>query len=265
MKAVLRKLVVCSTDGASAMAGVRAGFGAKLKALGALDCWQFTDVAHECESSVRTAVEGLAFHSEILTGLRDLSAMICKGNILAEQVDALMQRENEKSASWQGKVVQRWVEPILRLIKAVLSNAAATHKVLSKNGAHKHFGLAKKRYFDLLQADTSQMNGVDAFIKFWQAPVATESVPMPLRLYGAVVLLASPSSCDAERAISTLNRVMTALRNRMSWPMVRLHLIGAEDVDPDGYPYELVAQSWGTTAHRRRRFSQNVRKPRKDR
>ena len=48
-----------------------------------------------------------------------------------------------------------------------------------------------------------------------------------------------------------------------SWPMVRLHLIGAEDVDPDGYPYEIVAQSWGTTAHRRRR-SQNVRKPRKD-
>ena len=108
------------------------------------------------------------------------------------------------------------------------------------------------------------MNGVDPFIKFWQALVATESVPMPLRLYGAVVLLASPSSYDAERAISTLNRIVTALRNRMSWPMVRLHLIGAEDVDPDGHPYELVAQSRGSTAHRRRRSSQNVRKPRKD-
>ena len=99
---------------------------------------------------------------------------------------------------------------------------------------------------------------------FWQALVAAESLPMSLRLYGAVVLLASPSSCDAERAISTLNRIVTPLRNRMSWPMIRLHLIGAEDVDPDGYPYELVAQSWGTTAHRRRRSSQNVRKPRKD-
>ena len=52
---------------ASAMTGVRAGFGGKLKALGAVDRLQFTDVAHECESSVRTAVEGLAFHSEILT------------------------------------------------------------------------------------------------------------------------------------------------------------------------------------------------------
>ena len=63
-------------------------------------------------------------------------------------------------------------------------------------GAHKHFGLAKKRYFHLPQADRSQMNGVDAFIMFWQALVATESLPMPLRLYGAVVLLASPSSFD---------------------------------------------------------------------
>ena len=105
------------------------------------------------------------------------------------------------------------------------------------------------------------MNGVDTFIKFWQALVAIESLPMSLRLYGAV---ASPSSYDAERAISTLNRIMTALRNRMSWPMVRLHLIGAEDVDADGYPYELVARSWGSTAQRRRRSSQIVRKPRKD-
>ena len=54
---------------------------------------------------------GLAFHSEILTGLRDLSAMMRKSNILAEQVDALMQQENEKSVSWQGKVVQQWAAP----------------------------------------------------------------------------------------------------------------------------------------------------------
>ena len=108
------------------------------------------------------------------------------------------------------------------------------------------------------------MNGVDAFIIFWQAPVATNIVGMPLRLYWVVVLLASPSSCDAERAISTLNRIVTALRNQMSWPMVRLHLIGDEDIDPGGYPYELVAQSRGGTAHRRRRSSQNVGRPRKD-
>ena len=41
-------------------------------------------------------------------------------------------------------------------------------------------------------------------------------------------------------------------------------MIGAEDVDPDGYPYELVAQSWGATQRRRQGPSQNVRKPRKD-
>ena len=55
-----------------------------------------------------------------------------KSNILAEQGDALIQQENEKSASWQRKVVQRWVEPTLRLVKAILSNAATTHKVVSK-------------------------------------------------------------------------------------------------------------------------------------
>ena len=65
MKAVLRKLVVCSTDGASVMTGVRARFGAKPRALGAVDCWQLTDVAQECECSVHPAVEGPVFHSEI--------------------------------------------------------------------------------------------------------------------------------------------------------------------------------------------------------
>ena len=60
--------------------------------------------------------------------------------------------------------------------------------------------------------------GVDAFITFWQALVATQSLPMPLRLYGAVVLLASPSSCDSERAISTPNRIVTvpAQRNELA-------------------------------------------------
>ena len=105
------------------------------------------------------------------------------------------------------------------------------------------------------------MNGVDACITFWRALVAIASVPMPLRLYGAVVLLASPSLCDAERAISTLSYIVTALRNRMSCPMLWLHLSGLEDVDLDAYPYELMAQSWGGMARRRRRSSQNVKKP----
>ena len=68
-------------------------------------------------------------------------------------------------------------------------------------GCHKHFGPAKNRYLDIPQANRAQINGMDAFIKFWRALVATQSLSMPPRLHGAVVLLASPLSCDAERAI----------------------------------------------------------------
>ena len=46
--------------------------------------------------------------------------------------------------------------------------------------------------------------------------------------------------------------------------MIRMHLIGAEDVVEEGYPYDMVAESWGATPRRRRRTSQNVRKLRKD-
>ena len=102
------------------------------------------------------------------------------------------------------------------------------------------------------------------FIQFWQSIVVDSAMEPPLRHYAGAVLLACPSSCDAERAISTLNRIVTALRNRLSWPMIRMHLIGAEDVVEEGYPYNMVAESWGATPRQRRRASQNVRKPRKD-
>ena len=49
VKAILHKVIVRSTDGASAMTGVRASFGAELKRLGATACLQFTDVGHETE------------------------------------------------------------------------------------------------------------------------------------------------------------------------------------------------------------------------
>ena len=50
----------------------------------------------------------------------------------------------------------------------------------------------------------------------------------------------------------------------MSWPMIRMHLIGAEDVNTDGYSYTLMAQSCGATERRLRHSSKNVRKPCKD-
>ena len=95
---VLRKLIVRSTDGASSMIGVGAGFGAKLKALGAIRCLQFMDMAHECESNVCTVVDDLVFHNEDLIGLRDLIAMMRKSSILVEHGDAIMQYQHQKSA-----------------------------------------------------------------------------------------------------------------------------------------------------------------------
>ena len=72
-----------------------------------------------------------------------------------------------------------------------------------------------------------------AFVKFWQGVVANTNLPLALRHYAVAILLSYPSSCDAERAISMLNRVVTALRDSMSWSNIRMHLIGAEDINPD--------------------------------
>ena len=217
---------------------------------------------------VRKEVKQAVLHGWVLDSKGVGGADVTKTILLTKLLQQLEERfQNEPYSQLQVADFRTWQTATVtqeEIDKVVASEKRWGLACPNLYGAHKHFGLAKKRYFDLPQADRSQMNGVDAFMTFWQALVAAESLPMPLRLYGAVVLLASPSSCDAERAISTLNRIVTPLRNRMSWPMVRLHLIGAEDVNPDGYPYELVAQSWGTTAHRRRRSSQNVRKPRKD-
>ena len=131
-------------------------------------------------------------------------------------------------------------------------------------GCHRIFHLAKSRYFALSDEERKMISTSAGFASFWGGLCADPTVPDTLRHYAACILLACPSSCDAERAISTLNRIVTALRNRMSWGSVRMHLIGAEDVDPDGYPYELVATSWGAQKIRRRKASQNMRKTRSD-
>ena len=66
-----------------------------------------------------------------------------------------------------------------------------------------------------------------SFIKFWQGIVVKKELPDPLQHYAAAALLACCSSYDAERSISLLNHIVTALRDRMSWKSIRIHLIGA--------------------------------------
>ena len=86
---------------------------------------------------------------------------------------------------------------------------------------------------------------------FWIGIVSHKSLPLPLRLCAVVIVLSCPSSCDAERAISVLNRIVTALRNRVSWGNITIHLIEAEDLNRVGYPYDELASTWG--ARRRQR------------
>mmetsp|Transcript_102885 Transcript_102885/g.177534 ORF Transcript_102885/g.177534 Transcript_102885/m.177534 type:complete len:95 (-) Transcript_102885:78-362(-) len=76
------------------------------------------------------------------------------------------------------------------------------------------------------------------------------------------MLLASPSSCDAERVISTLNRIVTSLRNRLSRESIRMHLIGAEDICEQDYPYDYVATTWAQQKRRRRCRTSNTPKRR---
>ena len=77
-------------------------------------------------------------------------------------------------------------------------------------------------------------------------------LPMALRLFAAVVVLSCPSSCDAERSISVLNRIVTDMRGRMTWGNIRMHLIGAEDLKAEGYPFDEVARAWQGVKKRRR-------------
>ena len=86
--------------------------------------------------------------------------------------------------------------------------------------------------------------------QFRQGIVVKKELPNPVQHYVAVVLLACCSSCDAERSISLLNPIVTALRNRMSWKSIRMHLIGAEDLNDVNYPYAEVTSAWGATPRR---------------
>ena len=117
------------------------------------------------------------------------------------------------------------------------------------------FFAAKKKFFEIPVNDRARMTSSADFIQFWQSIVVDTAMATPLRHCAGAVLLACPSSCDAERAISTLNHIVTALHNRLSWPMIRMHLIGAEDIVEEGYPYDMVAELWGATPRRRRRTS----------
>ena len=75
------------------------------------------------------------------------------------------------------------------------------------------------------------------FKSFRSGICVDKSLPLALRYFAAVHLLACPSSCDAERAISTLNRIVTAPRSNMTPEAICMHLIRADDLCDADYPY----------------------------
>ena len=104
-------------------------------------------------------------------------------------------------------------------------------------GAHTHFGLAKKRFFLIPEEERHKRTGPASFVAWWTGIMSDKSLLLPLQLFAVVVVLSCPSSCDAERAISVLNRTVTDLWGRMSWGSIRMHLIGAEAAKAEGCPY----------------------------
>ena len=54
------------------------------------------------------------------------------------------------------------------------------------------------------------------FKYFWSGTCVDKSLPLALCYFIAAHLLACPSACEAERAISTLKRIATALRSNMT-------------------------------------------------
>ena len=91
--------------------------------------------------------------------------------------------------------VQLWVLATFVVAAAALAASSVAQTPVKRPAAPAEMapprkaslGWQKKRYFGIAEADRAEMNGVDAFIIFWQSVVATESLPMPLRLYGAVI------------------------------------------------------------------------------
>ena len=131
-------------------------------------------------------------------------------------------------------------------------------------GAHRFFGQAKQECFTIPQEQREGMQDAKSFIKFWQGVVVKKELHDPLQHYAAAIVLACCSSCDAQRSISLLNCIVTAQRKRMSWKSIRMHLIGAEDLNDVDYLYAQVAYAWATTPrrykkHKARKTSQ--RKP----
>ena len=133
-------------------------------------------------------------------------------------------------------------------------------------GAWQLFGQAKELFFAGNKEEQEAACTAQGFFKFWCSIVANKKFQLSLRLFGAVIVLSCPSNADAERAISALNSIATALRHLMSRDSIRMHLIGKQDTPAaDEYPVACASSAWAAAVTRdRRRFRGSKRKVRSD-
>ena len=93
-------------------------------------------------------------------------------------------------------------------------------------GAWCHFHKVKEQFFASSKEAHEEACTALGFLTFWGHVAANGQYPLCLRLFAAAIVLACPSSADAERAISALNSIATACRSLMSWDSIWMHLIG---------------------------------------
>ena len=83
-------------------------------------------------------------------------------------------------------------------------------------GSWEHFGKAKAVFFASNKEDQEAACTTRGCFKLWCAMAGNKRFALSLRLFAPIIVLACPSSADAERAISTLNSIATTLRSVMS-------------------------------------------------
>ena len=133
-------------------------------------------------------------------------------------------------------------------------------------GAWQFFGQAKELFFAGNKEEQEAACTAQGFFKFRCSIVANKKFHLFLQLFGAVIVLSCPSSADADRAISALNSIATALRHLMSWDSIHMHLIGKQDTPAaDEYPVACAASAWAAAVTGDcRRFRGSKRKVRSD-
>ena len=147
---IMARMIVVATDGASSMSDCKGALVVvALKKVGAkgvpTNCFKLfffcslslfywltailhiVDISHVMETATQTAAKRVPYNATFVETIRGINCVMRTSNLLAEHFAELMERES----AWQSKVVQRWIEPMLRLLASVRHNWDATCWILA--------------------------------------------------------------------------------------------------------------------------------------